>query len=476
VVALCACLVFHEAKQASAQELAAAETEYVALQRSVAEARHAVETKLRGAGDAALADKIAAAAPTVPKDRLFLPRPSSSRQFALLTADKRLAAWIEARRGHADAFFALARKAVEADQGPLGYECLWRALCENPDHAAARAALGFYRRGDQWLTKFAARQFDDGLVWNARFGWIKPDELNRHENGERRLGVRWISAEQDARRHADIRRGWKIETERFVVTTNHSLEEGARLAAELDRLESLWRRALADYWLDGPTLRRQIIAAESGTPSDADGKKHAVVYFRDREEYIRTLRPMAPGVEISLGYYHDRGRTAYFFAGEDQHPGTIYHEATHQLFKETRRTVPRPGRRDNFWIVEAIACYFESIDGDERGDFLGGRDAGRLPAARERIQEGFYVPFRVLVAYSPEQLLRDPNVAKIYSQSAGQAAFFMHADNGRRRATLARYLQSVYDGKATAATLADLFETDYDQLDAQYRRWIAAEE
>ena len=87
---------------------------------------------------------------------------------------------------------------------------------------------------------------------------------------------------------------------------------------------------------------------------------------------------------------------AHFFAGEDQHPATIFHEAIHQLFGESRKSVRNVGSLDNFWIIEGIATYFESLELHADGAryyTLGGPHAGRLPAARERLLSGDrYIP------------------------------------------------------------------------------------
>ena len=40
---------------------------------------------------------------------------------------------------------------------------------------------------------------------------------------------------------------------------------------------------------------------------------------------------------------------------------TMYHKATHQLFQESRPVSPEVGHRANFWIIEGIAMYMESL-------------------------------------------------------------------------------------------------------------------
>ncbi|MEX2185152.1 MAG: hypothetical protein WD875_00090 [Pirellulales bacterium] len=388
------------------------------------------------------------------------------------------------RSARAAALFELANKAAEAKRRSQAYALLWETLRENPDHAEARRMLGFEQVDDRWATPFAAKHFRTGRVWHKQFGWIAKEDVERYENGERRAGSRWISAEQDARRHRDIRNGWRVETEHFVVTTNHSLAEGVRLADELERLHRAWRQVFVDYWMADGEFERMFAsekkAAASTFVAPPERKnRHRVVCYRNRDEYVRALQSSQPRVEMSLGVYLDNGRAAYFFAGEDQHPATVLHEAAHQLFKESKATVKQPGGRHGMWLVEAAACYMESLRRHENAGFggydtLGEREAGRFVAAREKIAEQFYIPLAELAAMSSDDLQRHRDIAKIYSQSAGVMTFLLHAEDGRYRVPTMVTLDALYTGRAVPGTLAAACDAQYEVLDAAYVEFIKA--
>ena len=423
--------------------------------------------------------------------RLF--RPPARRLTATANASaaeaELFAKFIALRTTRAEKLYERARGLAAKDPSQA-YRILWAALRDDPEHVPGRRALGFEPTDEGWFLPFSAQQIKAGRVWHEKFGWIPRDDVERYEKGERRVGKAWITAQEDIKRHADIRRGWKIETDHYIVTTNHSLEEGARLAARLERLHHAWRQAFAGYWLKPDELNRRFDSAAKPQASSlqppasslkppASSLKHRVTCFRDRAEYIRTLKTAQPRIELSIGVYLDAARTAYFFAGKEQDAGTVFHEAAHQLFKETRKPTPgapgAPAERPNFWIVEAVACYMESLARGDDYDVLGQRDAGRLPAARERLlDDGFYVPLAELVQYDAPQLQRNPRVAKIYSQAAGLATFLMHHDNGRYRPALMKYLEAVYSGKASPATLQQVTGTKLDELDRQYRAFLQA--
>jgi hypothetical protein len=262
-----------------------------------------------------------------------------------------------------------------------------------------------------------------------------------------------------------------VESTHYVVTTNHSLEEGVRLSQQLERLHAIWQQVFISYLADEVELKRRF----AGSAPRALSKRHDVVCFRTRDQYNQALRPAQPRIDITLGIYLDKTRVAYFFAGQEQDPGTIYHEATHQLFQESRPVARNVARADNFWIVEGVACYMESL-ADCRGYFtLGGANAGRMPAARHRLlEDDFYVPLAELVQLGMESLQHDERLPRIYSQSAGLTDFLMHDAGGRYRQALGDYLVAVYSGRVTPRTLAQQAGTDYDTLDRQYRAFMDA--
>ena len=151
----------------------------------------------------------------------------------------------------------------------------------------------------------------------------------------------------------------------------------------------------------------------------------------------------------------------------------MYHEATHQLFYESRPVVPDVGQKANFWIVEGIAMYMESLRQEDGFYVLGGFGDERMHAAQYRLlQDKFYVPLAEFTAYGRERLQADPRIATLYSQAAGLANFLVYYDGGRYRDALVAYLVAVYTGRDGPDTLAKLTGIDYSTLDKQYREFM----
>ena len=375
------------------------------------------------------------------------------------------------RREQADELFKLARRAVDRQRPSLAFDLVLETLHENPDHETARGILGYQKYQGRWHTLYEIQKIRAGWVKSERFGWIREPDLPRYEKGERRRGNRWISAEEDARLHEDIRRGWLVETEHYTIRTNHSIEAGAALGERLERLYNVWRRLFIRFY----ATRQQVLGLFEGRSRGRPIKlpRHNIVYFRDRDDYNKLLKDAFANIAISSGLYVEQTRRAYFFAGPDQNNRTLQHEATHQLFHESRPVANNVGRGANFWIVEGIATYMESLR-EENGHFvLGGFDDIRMKAARYRLlKDDFYVPLAELCGYGMKRIQTDPRVATLYSQMAGLTNFLVYYDGGRYRDALVAYLHAVYNGNQNPNILPELTGSSFKTLDRQYREFM----
>ena len=414
--------------------------------------------------------------PVLP-EKIGLPTPPADAVAEVLEWDRRLA---KLRQEQSAALFGLARRAVRR-RPSLAYALALAAIRADPDNQSVRRLFGYQKYGDRWRTSYAVRQLRAGKVWHEKFGWIPEKHVRRYEQGERLLGRRWITAAEDAKLHRNIRRGWTVNTEHYTITTNHSIEAGVGLGLKLERLYRLWQQIFIRYYATGADVIALFDAPADGTPSvpatGHSGRRRPprlqVVYFRDRDDYNRSLLPVEPNIARSIGFYCEQTRKAYFFAGKDSDDRTLYHEATHQLFHQSRRVAPNVGRRANFWIVEGIAMFMESLR--REGDYwvLGGLDDERIHAGRYRLlKTRFYVPLAELTTYGMQQVQSDKRIAMLYSQAAGLTAFLVYHDQGRYRDALVAYLSIVYSGRDTPGTLARLTGVSYAELDKQYRQFM----
>lgn len=425
-----------------------------------------------------------------------LPRKMRPRELPTETPEA-IRKWDEAfwrlRATYSQDLYALAKQAVQAEQTTLAHEVLLEALRQNPDDETLRKLFGFQAYRGEWLTAWQVRQITNGLVWDERFGWIRRTHLPRYENGERyisQLGpsnrlVRpiWVSAEREQELRDEIDEGWVIETEHFRVQTNHSQAEGVRLATELEELHWVWKQLFYRFWTT-EAQREHLLRVPTTRRRFRNGRafKHDIVHFRNRDDYNETLSDATPGdITISTGFYHSGVQKAFFFAGDKHTRTTLLHEATHQLFAETNPRIRAitsrkffwERRKGNFWIVEGIACYMETLQQTDDFYVLGGFQNDRVAAAiYRRLGLDWHIPIGELTRLNMLEIIKHREIASLYSEATGYTHFLMHGQDGKYRNALFDYLAAVYSGKDSPTSLANLTDTSYPELDEQYKAFL----
>jgi len=377
---------------------------------------------------------------------------------------------LKLREDQAAALFGLAQRSVRQHQASPAYRLALDAIRANPDHEGARRVFGYQKYQNQWRTPYEVMMLRSGMVWQEKFGWIEKANLPRYERGERLLGVTWIDADADAALHAEIASGWDIETEHYRIRTNHSIGAAVALGVKLENLHRLWRQMFLGYYAS----EADVEALFNGrSVRNTEFPRLDVVYFRDKEQYQRALKPIMSDVGISMGLYVAQNHTAYFFAGNDDSERTTYHEATHQLFQQSRRVSDNAGRKANCWLMEGIALYMETLRREGDCYVLGGLGDVRMEAARYHLEKkDFFVPFDRLVRMGVQDVQGHAEIAKLYSQIAGMTSFLVHYEDGRYRDALVNVLAATYNGSQDPDLLARATGVGYAELDKQYQAYM----
>lgn len=377
---------------------------------------------------------------------------------------------------------------LDADRPPLSQRScavislLHRVLRDDPDHERARNALGWTRRGAAWVWPETARRLDKGEEFDAAFGWLPAARLARYRAGERYDRGRWLTAaDDDARIDLAIDKGRKFDADHWEILSTAPLPTAAAVATVLEETFVVWRQVFGVCGVEPADLEKRL----RGRGRLPTHEPFAAVLCANRDQYVTELTKLEPTIGRTDGLYWPPTQTAWFFAALAAaagdalpQPRTVHHEATHQLFAEssltTKKLAARAGERCGFWAIEAAACYMESIQPAPFGWTVGGRDAGRVPAARERLlEDDFYVPLEELTALGRAAFQADARLPQLYSQIAGLADFFMNGQRGRYREAFVAYLARIYAGTADPETLSRLCRQTYSDLDAAYRRHLA---
>jgi hypothetical protein len=381
------------------------------------------------------------------------------------------------RKQHARELFELATAAFRAGDVSLCYDLVREVIENDPDHGPARNLMGFTKYRNDWVTQFAAGKLRAGFVWDDQHGWIPKVHRSHYENGEQLWKGQWLPSQEVAKYREQWVNAWEVETDHYVVRTNVSLERGAELAGRLEKLYAIFFRLFAGFFsprdqmavLLDPSNRRNATNRAPDNEHRA-AKKFRVNYYRSRDEYLEALRPLVKsGLDASTGMYLIAPRTAYFYQSGNVDDSTVVHEATHQLFSETREHRNGEGSRGNYWVMEGIACYMESFrEVDDRVE-LGSWETPRLKRGRQRLAT--FIPIKDLIELDRKEF-DGPNIVVLYAESACLTHFLMHYDGGRYRDALVNYLETVYLGQADRETLSSLVHVDLETLEQQFREHV----
>lgn len=316
----------------------------------------------------------------------------------------------EQRVTYATQLYELAQAAAKEEAWDLCGQLLWEAAWQNPAQPDLRRILGLTnnRAESARLTVRVARRAEPTLGWPA--GQYR-EAMSAH--------FRVLSNADEA-------------TLRPMVET-----------FEVWRL--LWRQAAFAYWAPGDGALAAILGGR--TLPEGNENRHTVVVFANRAQFLQALARV-PGIQQSVGYYDTAAQRCYFYleAEDPNASATQRHELVHQLFQETGRRVRQPGEKSHFWLLEAVAMYFESLqrltdDSDDSPPSVslpqtaggqvwsvGGFDAQRLQYARLRaLREGYAYPLGRLSAHGRGDFQAVPDLPRVYSQSAGLFQFLLHA-------------------------------------------------
>lgn len=413
-----------------------------------------------------------------------------------------------ARKESAGELYTLARAALRAGFPSLAFSLIGDVVRLDPDHKFARGVLGYQlfldpeRRTEsgyagEWISPFE-KQMRSGRnpqVRHPQFGWIPVANVTRYEQGLRPWKGDWVSAEREAEFRRDFRNAWEIPSEHFLVKTNVSLEAGLELSAKLETFHGWLQQNFAAFF-DTPQSLQDRFEKALRTSSARRGKPLEVHYYATRDEYQKRVQgKVPPGLETN-GLYWQPDRTCYFYL-KSQGPdfSTLFHEATHQILDvhttEARRVAARMlglkrrqqpqdwilCERANFWLIEGLACYFESFVIDDAGNVSIGDPAYvRFDTARQRMLDPayhFYLPAREFFALGRDEFQSHPQISPLYTQSSGFAHFLMHYEDGLYRDDLIQLLAAIYrpdaENPESDPDFSQIAEVGWLELDRQYR-------
>jgi len=413
------------------------------------------------------------------------------------------------REERASEIYTLARSALRAGFPSLAFAMIADVVRLNPDHKFARSVLGQElfsdpaRRDDrdyagEWVSPFE-KQMRSGAkpqVRHPQYGWIVAASVDRYENGQRPWKGDWISSEKESELRRDFRNAWEIPSEHFLVRTNVSLEEGVQLSTKLEIFHAWLQQNFAAFFDTPKSLQERF--EKAGRPAAARKSRPLEVhYYATRDEYQKRVMGKVPANIETNGLYWQPDRTCYFYRNPVKLDlSTLFHEATHQILdvatSDARRVAARARavklrqrqaeewvlcQNANFWLIEGLACYFESFEADDSGNVtLGDPGYVRFETAWQRLLDPayqFYLPAQQFFGLGKDEFQSHPQISPLYTQAAGYAHFLMHYEDGLYRDDLIELLAQVYrpdaDQLLTEPSFSRIAGVGWSQVDQQYR-------
>lgn len=412
------------------------------------------------------------------------------------------------RQERAKELYTLARSALRAGFPSLAFSIVGDVVRVDPDHKYGRAVQGKEifsdpaGKGDpdyagEWVSPFEKqmRSGSNPQTYHPDFGWIPAASVVRYEQGQRPWNNNWISVAKEAELRRDFRNAWKIPSEHFEVKTNVSLEAGVELSWKLELFHDWLQQNFAAFFDTPQALQDRF--EEAGKRSSArKSNPMEVHYYATRDEYQKRVEGKVPPTLETNGLYWEPDRTSYFFLNPQRNDlSTLFHEATHQILDvqtaEDRRNAARVSalkrklrppvpwvlcENSNFWIIEGLACYFESFEIVDGTVSVGRPDYVRFDTARQRMLDPaflFYMPTQQFFDLGKEEFQGHPQVSPLYTQASGFTHFLMHYEDGLYRDDLIALLSAIYRPDLSHVldepSLTKIAGVSFDDFDHQYR-------
>ena len=364
--------------------------------------------------------------------------------------------------------------AVEAGHASDAFRHACAAVALDPDHAEARRLLGYQRVGDAWAGGYAQQMLKGGFAWRPRVRLDQNRSTSRSSSRGCALRVAGGSPpNEDAREHATIERGWAVRTDHLLVTTNIDRAAGADLAVRLESLYQLWRQLFGEFAATPDELQDRLAGKQTAgylrkpfrvtyhkqprrvqrrppPPTAADRGDARDLLRRPAAEPLLRRRRSGPRHDLPRG-----GAPVFLRIGAAGHASAWRPPPMCGPSKASRATSNRSRPQATAPSRSAAPT------------------PARLQAARHRrIVDEYYVPLAELTALGMTDLQERPDLARLYSQSAGLASFFIDGAGGRYRDAFRELLAAIYAGRDEPDTLAKLTGRSYEELDREYLEFM----
>jgi len=311
--------------------------------------------------------------------------------------------------------------------------CLDEALRREPDCKSAHEEKGEVRIDNfGWLPATNAGNIQKGL-YEYKGKWLPKNEVEK-------LRIKWDDA-------------WDFKSDHYSLKANIPFKKA------LETLKNL------EYFYD---VVVNIFYGIEGF-STQNCRIFNVYYLKNLGEFISVT-----GQKDSLGYFNRFSKTAYVWEFEKnvneirQRGSTeqeiLFHEGTHQLLELIMNSYNSPDA-PNYWVVEGIACYFETLR-NIKGTAVFGNKIARFFECKDNVNKKNYRHLKDFVKLTHDEIEADSNN---HAQALGLTLYFM-----KHKKYQLRFLEYIIQVYQTGGNLESDFEgfMSIDNIDTIEKEWI----
>jgi hypothetical protein len=334
-----------------------------------------------------------------------------------------------------------------------------RVMKLDPEHAGARALLGyvfhegrwmpldekmsacgFVRHDGQWVRREAADRMAEGLVL-CEGEWLTPEEAQSRKGLVRYLG-KWMTPEAARRLRSQRLAEW--DRAKLLTAVEHTGGTGSG---------SLWI-ARTKHYVVRAADRQETADAAAAFMEALYGKLDAVfrfakkstgrfkVYvFNNRSEFRSFAEALnAPLAAAAIGFYDPMSQVLATYGPGSPGQDVIQilaHEGTHQFIDMVE------GGEPPLWLDEGLAEYFGTVEWDGESLEMGLVNEGRLADLLAMVSTGNQIPLRALF-HSEDRMTFGP---AHYAEAWSLIHFMFNCDEGKNVPLLAQFFQAVKAGE-----------------------------
>jgi tetratricopeptide (TPR) repeat protein len=378
-----------------------------------------------------------------------------------------------ARKARANGKFDLASTCFRAGLTARALQHVNEAIEVDPDHAAARQALGHVKTPEGWQTSFAASQIQKGNTYVPEYGWVPKAAAEKTKGGEWFENGKWMALSDADVMHSSAALPWVIETAHFTIKSTAPRKVSIKLA---ERVESFWQVCYLqyiDFFMRG--VDRRTGQMNFNPPL---AKKMQITYYGDKKDYETFVKkelkgPLSAFLTMLPGFWYGVNQTLYY-SGVDDNPIFVFF-LQHELAQQIASTYAQSGAGQiREWVKKCVShgVLYTKPGEDGQLTLSFGKFHNDVIECGNMMGSGTLPPISILMNMESEQFNAPPNNENNNKASGAFCVFMLDWKDGLYAPDFLEFLYDSYRG--SRPNLSDYIGMDAQAIEKEFLNYIAA--